>query len=61
MIDDENQKDETTPEQDEAGQPAGPVAGEDSSSSQAAGEEPTSTPPAGEADAADEASEKEDS
>jgi len=30
-------------------QPAGPVAGEDSSSSQAAGEEPTPTPPAGEA------------
>jgi small subunit ribosomal protein S1 len=29
-------------------QPAGPVAGEDSSSSQAAGEEPTPTPPAGE-------------
>jgi small subunit ribosomal protein S9 len=50
LIDDENQKDETTPEQDEAGQPAGPVAGEDSSSSQAAGEEPTPTPPAGDAD-----------
>ena len=33
-------------------QPAGPVAEEDSSSSQAAGEEPTSTPPAGEAQAA---------
>jgi large subunit ribosomal protein L5 len=32
-------------------QPAGPVAGEDSSSSQAAGEEPTPTPPAGEAEA----------
>jgi len=30
-------------------QPAGPVAGEGSSSSQAAGEEPTPTPPAGEA------------
>ena len=41
--------------------PAGPVAEEGSSSSQAAGEEPTSTPPAGEADAGDEASEKEDS
>jgi small subunit ribosomal protein S9 len=49
LIDDENQKDETTPEQDEAGQPAGPDAGEDSSSSQAAGEEPTPTPPAGDA------------
>ncbi len=34
-------------------QPAGPVAEEDSSSSQAAGEEPTSTPPAGEAQAAE--------
>ena len=55
MIDDETQKDETTeetPEQDEAGRPAGPVAGEDSSSSQAAGEEPTPTPPAGDADEA---------
>jgi small subunit ribosomal protein S9 len=47
LIDDETQKDEATPEQDEADQPAGPVAGEDSSSSQAAGEEPTPTPPAG--------------
>ncbi len=42
-------------------EPAGPVAEDDSSSSQAAGEEPASTPPAGEADAKDEASEKEDS
>ena len=50
MIEDETQKDEATPEdQDEADQPAGPVAGEDSSSSQAAGEEPTPTPPAGDA------------
>ena len=50
MIDDETQKDETTPEeQDEGGQPAGPVAEDDSSSSGAAGEEPSSTPPAGEA------------
>ncbi len=48
MIDDETQKDETTPEQDEADRPAGGV-GEDSSSSQAAGEEPTPTPPAGDA------------
>jgi large subunit ribosomal protein L5 len=39
--------------------PAGPVAEEDSSSSQAAGEEPTSTPPAGEAGS--EASKKESS
>ncbi len=51
MIDDETQKDDATPEQDQADQPAGPVAGEDSSSSQAAGEEPTPTPPA--ADASD--------
>jgi len=44
LIDDETQQNEATdgsPEQDEAGQPAGPVAGEDTSSSQAAGEEPT--------------------
>jgi large subunit ribosomal protein L10 len=34
--------------------PAGPVADEDSSSSQAAGEEPSSAPPAGEDDAQDE-------
>jgi len=40
-----------TSEQDDAPQPAGPVAEDDSSSSQAAGEEPTSTPPAGETDA----------
>jgi small subunit ribosomal protein S9 len=39
-----------------AAPPAGPVAGEDSSSSQAAGEEPTPTPPADEAaESADEA------
>jgi small subunit ribosomal protein S9 len=49
LIDDENQKDEATPEQDQADQPAGPVAGEDSSSSQAAGEEHTPAPPAGDA------------
>jgi small subunit ribosomal protein S9 len=54
LIDDETQKDETTeetPEQDEASQPAGPVAGEGSSSSRddAAGEEPTPAPPAGDA------------
>jgi small subunit ribosomal protein S9 len=61
LIDDETQKDETTPEQDEADQPAGPVEGEDSSSSQAAGEEPTPTPPAGDAsDAQDEAPEAEE-
>jgi large subunit ribosomal protein L19 len=38
-------------------QPAGPVAEEDSSSSQAAGEAPTSTPPTGEAQAATQAEE----
>jgi small subunit ribosomal protein S17 len=64
MSDDEQKKDEAveeTPAQDEGGQsagpvaedsgeptPAGPVAEDDSSSSQAAGEEPSSTPPAGE-------------
>jgi small subunit ribosomal protein S17 len=42
---------EETP-QDEAPQDAGPVAEEDSSSSQAAGDEPTSTPPASEEPAA---------
>jgi small subunit ribosomal protein S9 len=50
MADDEKtpeQGDETTEGQD--GQAAGPVAGEDSSSSQAAGEEPTPTPPAADA------------
>jgi small subunit ribosomal protein S9 len=47
MADDEKTVDETTEGQD--AQPAGPVAEEDSSSSQAAGEEPTSTPPAGDA------------
>jgi small subunit ribosomal protein S17 len=47
---DEEKKDvtEDTP-QDEAAEAAGPVAREDSSSSQAAGEEPTPTPPAEEA------------
>jgi small subunit ribosomal protein S1 len=40
---------EESEDQDEEPQPAGPVAAEDSSSSQAAGEEPTATPPAGEA------------
>jgi small subunit ribosomal protein S9 len=57
LIDDENKKDETTeetPEQDEAGQPAGPVAEDDPSSSQAAGDVPSSTPPAGDAAEADE-------
>ncbi len=51
MIDDEQNQ---TPEQDDVAegsedQPTGPVAGEDSSSSQAAGEEPAPTPPVGDA------------
>jgi len=54
MADDEKKDNvEETPAQDEGAPPAGPVAEEDSSSSQAAGEEPTSTPPA-EAEAAEE-------
>ena len=61
---DETKKDDATDDtpQDEAQSPAGPVAAEDSSSSQAAGEEPTATPPAGDADASkDEAPEAESS
>ena len=48
MAEDETKKEnvEEAPAQDEGAAPAGPVAGEDSSSSQAAGEEPTPTPPA---------------
>jgi len=48
---DETKKDDTTDEtpQDEGAESAGPVAGEESSSSQAAGEDPTPTPPAEEA------------
>jgi small subunit ribosomal protein S9 len=46
MADDDKTLDETTEGQDAAA--AGPVAEEDSSSSQAAGEEPTSAPPADE-------------
>jgi small subunit ribosomal protein S17 len=49
-----DEKKETTDEtQDEAQQDAGPVAAEDSSSSQAAGEEPSATPPASDAPEAD--------
>jgi small subunit ribosomal protein S9 len=61
LIDDEQNKASEIPEDEvSADQPAGPVAGEDSSSSQAAGEEPTPTPPAGDADEAqDEAPEAE--
>jgi chromosome partitioning protein len=47
-----SERPEPTP-QDQAPQPAGPVAGQDSSSSQAAGEEPSPTPPAGGASGAD--------
>jgi small subunit ribosomal protein S9 len=47
MADDEKTSDETTEGSDAA--TAGPVAGADSSSSQAAGEEPTPTPPTDEA------------
>jgi small subunit ribosomal protein S9 len=60
MMADEPQDNETSkqeeenPAQDEGATPAGPVAGEDSSSSQAAGEEPTPTPPAGDASDAEE-------
>jgi small subunit ribosomal protein S17 len=48
---DETKKDDATDEtpQDEGAESAGPVAGEESSSSQAAGEDPTPTPPAEEA------------
>jgi small subunit ribosomal protein S17 len=48
---DETKKDDATDEtpQDEGAKSAGPVAGEESSSSQAAGEDPTPTPPAEEA------------
>jgi small subunit ribosomal protein S9 len=50
LIDDEQNKASENPEDEvSADQPAGPVAGEDSSSSQAAGEEPTPAPPAGDA------------
>jgi small subunit ribosomal protein S17 len=64
MTDDETKKDDAVDEtsQDEAAEAAGPVAEEDSSSSQAVGEEPTSTPPAEEADESkDEAPEAESS
>ncbi len=39
----------STTDEGQGGQPAGPVVGQDSSSSQAAGEEPSPTPPAGDA------------
>jgi len=49
LIDDETNVPENTEAEGSDAPPAGPVAGEDSSSSQAAGEEPTPTPPADEA------------
>ena len=49
MIDDETKDAQDTSDEGSEAAPAGPVAGEDSSSSQAAGEEPTPTPPADEA------------
>jgi small subunit ribosomal protein S17 len=65
MTEDEQKKDETTEAEETQAEgseasAAGPVEGEDSSSSQAAGEEPTPTPPAGEeSEAKDEAPEAE--
>jgi small subunit ribosomal protein S17 len=55
MTDDEQKKDESTEPQDTDADAsaAGPVAGEDTSSSQAAGEEPTPAPPAEDAPEAD--------
>ncbi len=52
MIEDEKQPQDDVTEGAED-RPAGPVAGEDASSSQAAGEEPTPTPPAAEASEAE--------
>ena len=49
MIDDETKDAQDNSAEGSEAPPAGPVAGEDSSSSQAAGEEPTPTPPADEA------------
>ncbi len=49
MTEDETKKDESTEAEGSEAEAAGPVAAEDSSSSQAAGEEPTATPPADEA------------
>jgi small subunit ribosomal protein S9 len=49
LIDDETKEPQDTSDEGSEAEAAGPVAGEDSSSSQAAGEEPTPTPPADEA------------
>ncbi len=53
MSDDEQKNESVDEPQDETQQDAGPVAEDDSSSSQAAGEEPSSTPPASDASADD--------
>jgi small subunit ribosomal protein S9 len=53
LIDDETKDAQDTSDEGSEAEPAGPVAGEDSSSSQAAGEEPTPTPPADEASEAE--------
>jgi small subunit ribosomal protein S9 len=49
LIDDETKDAQDTSDEGQEAEAAGPVAGEDSSSSQAAGDEPTPTPPADEA------------
>jgi len=54
---DEPQDNETSETPDEGDQAAGPVAGQDSSSSQAAGEEPSPTPPTADAPETDDADE----
>jgi small subunit ribosomal protein S9 len=53
LIDDETKDAQDTSDEGSEAAPAGPVVGEDSSSSQAAGEEPTPTPPADEASEAE--------
>jgi small subunit ribosomal protein S9 len=53
LIDDETKDAQDTSDEGTEAEAAGPVAGEDSSSSQAAGEEPTPTPPADEASEAE--------
>jgi chromosome partitioning protein len=49
IVEELERMEEAVPERHEPDPPAGPVVGQDSSSSQAAGEEPNPTPPAGEA------------
>lgn len=57
--DNETSEEQENPPQDEADQAAGPVAGEGTSSSQAADEEPTPTPPAADASETGEGSDAE--